>query len=79
MKAYGGMDILIHIFLTSALGEGEWSNSRSGRFILGRGVPVLHWIGGWMNPRADLDSLDDVENILDPTKIRTPTPGSRSP
>jgi hypothetical protein len=32
MKAYGGANIQIHIFLTSALAGGEWSASRAGRF-----------------------------------------------
>jgi hypothetical protein len=50
MKAYGGVDVQIHIFLTSALVEGEWSASRSGRF-----TPRTHWIGGWVDPRAGLD------------------------
>jgi hypothetical protein len=38
--------------------------------------PGTHWIGGWVDPRA---GLDDVEKILDPTGIRTPTPQSSSP
>jgi hypothetical protein len=52
MKAYGGVDVYIHIFLTSALAGGEWSASRSGRF-----TPGTHSIGSWVDPRA---SLDDV-------------------
>jgi hypothetical protein len=28
MKAYGGVDVEIHMFLTSALVGGEWSASR---------------------------------------------------
>jgi hypothetical protein len=28
MKAYGGVDVYTNIFLTSALGGGEWSASR---------------------------------------------------
>jgi hypothetical protein len=32
MKANGGVDVKIHIFLTSALVGGEWSASRPGRF-----------------------------------------------
>jgi hypothetical protein len=35
MKAYGGMDIQIHIFLISALVGGEWSASRPCRFTFG--------------------------------------------
>jgi hypothetical protein len=30
MKAYGGVDVWIHVFLTSALIGGEWSASRPG-------------------------------------------------
>jgi hypothetical protein len=52
MKAYGGVDVYIHIFLTSALGESEWSASRLGRFIRD-----THWIGGWVDPRAGLDDV----------------------
>jgi hypothetical protein len=33
MKAYGRVDIQIHIFLTSALAGGEWSATRPCRFI----------------------------------------------
>jgi hypothetical protein len=32
MKAYGGMDVEIHVFLTSTLVCGERSYSRPGRF-----------------------------------------------
>jgi hypothetical protein len=50
MKAYWGVDVEIHIFLTSALVGGEWSASRPGRFTPGERAPGTHWIGGWMTP-----------------------------
>jgi hypothetical protein len=58
MKAYGGVDIEIHIFLTSALDGGEWSASRPCRFTSRKGAFDTQWIGGWVDSRA---SLDDVE------------------
>jgi hypothetical protein len=42
MKAYGGVDVYIHIFLTLALLGGEWSASRLGRFTPGKRVPGTH-------------------------------------
>jgi hypothetical protein len=76
MKAYGGVDVQIHIFLTSALVAGEWSASRPCLFTPGERAPGTHWIEGWVGPRAGLDGL---ENILYPTGTRTPTPRSSSP
>jgi hypothetical protein len=58
MKAYGGVDVYIHIFLTSALAGGEWSASRPGRFTPGERAPGTHWIGGWVDPRAGVDDVD---------------------
>jgi hypothetical protein len=58
MKAYKGVNIQIHIFLTSALDGDEWSNSRTCRYAPGERVPGTHWIGGLVDPR---DGLDDVE------------------
>jgi hypothetical protein len=57
MKAYGGVDAYIHIFLTSVLG-GQWSDSCSGRFTPGERAPGTHWIGGWVGHRT---GLEDVE------------------
>jgi hypothetical protein len=58
MKAYGGVDVQIHVFLTSELVWGEWSASRPGRFTTHERASRTHWIGGWVGPRA---GLDDVE------------------
>jgi hypothetical protein len=65
MKAYGGMDVHIRVFFTSALLGGKCSTSRPGRFTSGERAPGTHWIGGWVDLRA---GLDDVEKILAPTE-----------
>jgi hypothetical protein len=57
MKAYGGVDVWIHVFLTSAL-VGDWSAARPGRFTPRERARGTHWIGGWVDSRA---GLDDVE------------------
>jgi hypothetical protein len=77
MKAYWGVDVYIHIFLTSPLVGNEWSASRSCRFTPGQRDPGTHWIGDWVGHRA---GLEDVEKYLDPIiRTRTPTPWSSSP
>jgi hypothetical protein len=45
-------------FLTSALDGGEWSASRPGHFTFGERASGTHWIGGSVDPRADLDNLE---------------------
>jgi hypothetical protein len=58
MKAYGAVDVKIHIFLTSALVGGEWSASNPGHFTPGERAPGFHWIGGWMGLRTGLDDME---------------------
>jgi hypothetical protein len=53
MKVYGGVELQIHIFLTSALVGAEWSASRLGRF-----TPATHCVGSWVGSRI---GLNDVE------------------
>jgi hypothetical protein len=55
-KVYGGVDVYIHIFLTSALVGGEWSASRPGRFTPGKepSVPIVKEVG-W-TPSAGVDA-----------------------
>jgi hypothetical protein len=61
MKAYGGVDIWIHIFLTSALVGEEWSASRPGRF-----TPGTHCTGGCVSPRAGLDDVEKRKFLTPP-------------
>jgi hypothetical protein len=58
MKAYGGVDVYIHVFFTSALAGGEWSASRPCRFTPGERSPGSHWLGCWVNPRTGLDGVE---------------------
>jgi hypothetical protein len=58
MKTYGGDDVYIQVFLTSALVGGEWLDSLPSCFTPGERAPVTHWIGGWVDPRAGLDTAE---------------------
>jgi hypothetical protein len=58
MKTYVGVDVQIHVFLTSALVGGGWSVTRPDRFTARERGPGTHWTGGWVGPR---NGLDDVE------------------
>jgi hypothetical protein len=66
MKAYGGVDVYIHIFLTSAVAGGEWSASCPGRFNPGERSHAAHWIGGWVDPRAGLDNMKKRKLLIVP-------------
>jgi hypothetical protein len=57
MKAYWGVEVQLHAFLTLALNGGEWSASRPGRFTPRERAPGTHWIGGWVGPKAGLDAV----------------------
>jgi hypothetical protein len=58
MEALGGeRRYSSYPFSTSALDRGEWSASRPGRaFIPGERTPGTHCTGGWVGPRAGLDT-----------------------
>jgi hypothetical protein len=53
MKAYGGVDVQIHIFLTSALAEGYSQLHAPAERAAG-----THCIGGCVDPRAGLDAAE---------------------
>jgi hypothetical protein len=62
MEAYWGIEIYLHVFLTSALDEGEWSASRPVHYILRERASGTHWIGDWVDPRAGLDAVVEKKN-----------------
>jgi hypothetical protein len=78
MKAYEGVDVQVHIFLTLALAGGEWSASLPWRFTPGERAQGTHWIGGWVDLRAGLGDLEK-RKILGPTGTRTSTPSVVKP
>jgi hypothetical protein len=68
MKTYGGMEVYLQAFLTSALDGGEWSASSPGSFTRG-----THWIRVWVGPRAVLDMVTRRKHpLFDPARNRTP-------
>jgi hypothetical protein len=54
-----GVNVQVHIFLTSALVGGEWSTSRPGHVTPRERAPGTHWIGGWVDLRAGVDDLEN--------------------
>jgi len=51
------LEAQLHAFLTPTLDGGEWSASRTGRFIPRERTPGTHWIRGWVVPRAGLNAV----------------------
>jgi hypothetical protein len=66
MKTYGGSGGIGPPFLTSELYGGEWSASSPDRFTPGDRALGTHWIGGWVDPRAGLDTEDRIKMSLYP-------------
>jgi hypothetical protein len=60
MKAYGGVEVQLHAFLTSVIHGREWSSARPGRFTPGKN-PGTHWIRGWVGSSVGLDVLEHRE------------------
>jgi hypothetical protein len=45
-------------FFTVALSGGEWPPSHPGCFTPGERAHSTHLIGGWVGPRADMDTVE---------------------
>jgi hypothetical protein len=63
MKTYGGIDVQIHVLLTSALIADEKSVSRSGRFTLEKETGT-YLIGGWVGRRTGLNNVERSKILL---------------
>jgi hypothetical protein len=62
MKTYWGVEVQLHALLISALNGGEWSASRPNRFTPRERASGIHWIGGWVGPRAVLEAVAKRKN-----------------
>jgi hypothetical protein len=78
MKAYEGVVVYIHIYLTSTLAEDEWTASGPSRSIPGERAPGTHWIGSWVDPRAGLDNMEK-RKFLTLSELELRPPQSSSP
>jgi hypothetical protein len=65
------VEIQLHAFLSWALDVGEWLASRPDRLTPVETDPGTHWVGGWVGPRAVLDTV--VERKI-PSLRRESTP-----
>jgi hypothetical protein len=70
MKAYGGVNVQIQVFLTSAQAGGEWSASRPCLQGKSPRYTLYKRLGGPQSPSGRHEEI----TILDPsgTRIRTP-------
>jgi len=46
-----------HIFV---LGRSNWSSSHTSCFIFGKIASGIHWIGNWVNARASVDIVCNI-------------------
>jgi hypothetical protein len=51
------MEVYLCAFLTSAVGEGEWSSSCTCHFTSGERATGAHWMGGWISPMSGLGAV----------------------
>jgi hypothetical protein len=61
VKVYEGVDVYIHIFLSSAIAGGKQLASRPSYFTPGERAQGTHRIGGRVDPRAGLDDVEETK------------------
>jgi hypothetical protein len=57
-KAYGGVEVQIHVFLASTLLGGDWSDSRPSRLNPNERASGTHTIGVWVSFGISLDHME---------------------
>jgi hypothetical protein len=78
LGGWGGEEVSSYSFSTWALDGSEWSASRPGRAFNPRErTPGTHWTGGWVGPRAGLDT-ESRGKILCPRRGSNPGRPARS-
>jgi hypothetical protein len=63
MKTYGSGGIA-PLFLTSALGGGEWPASHTRCLTPGERAPSNNWFAGWVSSIADVDAVEKRKILL---------------
>jgi hypothetical protein len=58
METYVEVNVQINVFLTSEIVGSEWSASRPCSFTTEERVSDIHWLGGWVGPRAGLNVME---------------------
>jgi hypothetical protein len=58
MKAYGGVDVEVHVFFILAQVGSEWSASRLCRFISEKWVPGTQRLEDWVDFVSGLDDME---------------------
>jgi hypothetical protein len=64
IKAYWRVEVLLHVFLTSALDVVKWSSLSPSRFTPAERAHDFHWTGGWMYFRAEFPVPRTPHNVL---------------
>jgi hypothetical protein len=78
MKTYGGVEVLLHAFLTSALDADELTASCPGHFTHKERAPTIHWKGSWVGSRASLDTMATKKSLLHITLLNYQSKNSPS-
>jgi len=58
VKAHGGLEVLLHSFLKSAVAGSAWRASLSDRFTQGAWIPGTHLIRSRVGQMSDLEALE---------------------